>query len=128
MAEEPTYIVYDGECPFCSAYVKMVRLREALGDVELVSARSDHPATKRLADAGISLDQEMALIHEGRVYAGPECMHRLALMSTPSGAFNRINRALFSHPAVARFAYPVLRAGRNMALALLRRSRIAPRD
>ena len=32
-------IVYDGDCPFCSRYVKLVRLREALGSVDLVNAR-----------------------------------------------------------------------------------------
>lgn len=127
MTDGTTYIVYDGECPFCSAYVRMVRLKAALGDVQLVSARSDHPAVRRLAGAGVTLDQEMVLIHEGRIYSGAECMHRIALMSTRSGTFNRINRVLFSRPTVARFAYPVLRACRNATLAVLGRSRIAPK-
>ncbi|MFT5932039.1 MAG: putative DCC family thiol-disulfide oxidoreductase YuxK, partial [Hyphomonas sp.] len=39
-----TFIVYDGDCPFCSEYVKLLRLRDAIGPVSLVNAREDHPA------------------------------------------------------------------------------------
>ena len=31
-------VVYDGECPFCRNYVKLMWLRKAVGDVELVDA------------------------------------------------------------------------------------------
>ncbi|CAN0407117.1 unnamed protein product, partial [Scytosiphon promiscuus] len=33
-------IVYDGECPFCSQYVKMLRIHESVGTVRLIDARS----------------------------------------------------------------------------------------
>jgi hypothetical protein len=33
-------IVYDGACPFCNAYVSLLRLRESM-QVELLSARSN---------------------------------------------------------------------------------------
>ena len=62
---EPIYVVYDGECPFCTAYVKLLRLREAAGKVELVNAReADHPIVLKVRDRGIVLDEEMALMLE----------------------------------------------------------------
>ncbi|MCG8545260.1 MAG: hypothetical protein MJE12_13750 [Alphaproteobacteria bacterium] len=45
----------------------------------------------------------------------------LALMGSPSGTFNRLNRATFRAPILARLLYPVLRAGRNLGLRILRR-------
>ena len=39
----PTTIVYDGDCPFCSRYVALVRLREAVGQVVLANARDGGP-------------------------------------------------------------------------------------
>ena len=37
------WLVYDGDCPFCSAYVRFVRLRDAVGTVHLVDAREGGP-------------------------------------------------------------------------------------
>ena len=31
-----TFIVYDGDCPFCRSYVSLMKLREAVGKVTLV--------------------------------------------------------------------------------------------
>ena len=57
-------------------------------------------------------------------YHGHDCIHMLALLSTPSSAFNRLNAARFRAPRAARLLYPVLRTGRNAALRLLGRSKI----
>jgi len=121
-----TYVVYDGECPFCSSYVKLLRLREAVGPVVLLNAREDHPVVRQVEEHGVVLDQEMALVMGNEIYSGGECINRLALMSTGSGFFNRINAALFSSPTFSKFAYPFLRSGRNLALKVLGRKQIRP--
>lgn len=117
-------IVYDGECPFCSAYVRMLRLREAAGPVRLVDARSDDPAVAEMTAAGFDLDRGMAAKIGGALYYGDECMHALSLLTTPSGLFNRAMRAAFSRPRLARALYPPLVAGRNLTLRLLGRRKI----
>ena len=33
------WLVYDGDCPFCSRYVQLLRIREAVGPLRLVNAR-----------------------------------------------------------------------------------------
>ncbi|MAM61595.1 DCC1-like thiol-disulfide oxidoreductase family protein [Maritimibacter sp. UBA3975] len=118
-------IVYDGECPFCSRYVAMLRLREAAGPVELVNAREDHPAVTRVMAAGFDLDKGMALIDGDTIHYGDDCIHRLALMSTNSTLFNRLNARIFRSPRVAKLLYPVLKTGRNVTLALMGRRKIS---
>lgn len=118
------YIVYDGECPFCSEYVKMVRLREAVGKVNLVNARDNHPAVNFAVAKGVDLNEEMALIINGEIHSGPDCMHRIALMSTGAGPFNALMARVFSSPRTARVLYPFLRTGRNLTLRLMGRRRI----
>jgi predicted DCC family thiol-disulfide oxidoreductase YuxK len=122
--EPAAWIVYDGDCPFCSRYIQMVRLREAVGPVRLVNARDGGPLVEEAWRAGFDLDAGMMLKMGGKLYFGDACVQRLALLSTPVGAFNRINRAILSSPTAARILYPILRSGRNLTLRLLGRRRI----
>lgn len=129
MAEQTppsTWIVYDGQCPFCSRYVQLVRLRETLGQVRLIDARKGGPEVEEVRRAGLDLDEGMVLKWDGRLYHGAECINMLALLSTPSSGFNRVNAALFRSPTASRLLYPVLRAGRNAVLRMLGRSKIEP--
>jgi predicted DCC family thiol-disulfide oxidoreductase YuxK len=119
--DEDLVLVYDGDCPVCSSYVRYVRLKESVGRIEMVNARDGGPWVERVRNAGLDLDQGMVLIYGGRFYHGADCIHMLALLSTPSGLFNRINAAVFSSPRLSGALYPLLRAGRNLLLRLLGR-------
>jgi predicted DCC family thiol-disulfide oxidoreductase YuxK len=123
-----TWIVYDGQCPFCSRYVQLVRLRETLGQVKLVDAREGGPQVEEVRKAGLDLDEGMVLKLDGRLYHGAECIHTLALLSTGSTWFNRINAAMFRSRAASRLLYPVLRTGRNAVLRMLGRSKLNLQD
>ena len=130
MATEPTtdpaaVIVYDGECPFCSRYVALLRLRDSVGPVRLLNAREPDPIVTELRSAGYDLDEGMVLKYGGRTYHGADCIMMLAMLSTPVGPFNRVNAAIFRSPTASRLLYPVLRTGRNAVLRLLGRTRIA---
>jgi predicted DCC family thiol-disulfide oxidoreductase YuxK len=121
--KKEAWIVYDGDCPFCSRYVRWLRLKENL-DVHLVDAR--HPgALKDEATAlGYDLDRGMVLKYDGNFYAGDRAMHMLALMSTPSGLFNRLMIRIFSSSARAKALYPALSAGRRAVVLMLGRGEI----
>jgi predicted DCC family thiol-disulfide oxidoreductase YuxK len=114
-------LVYDGDCPVCSAYVRFVRLRESVGKVELIDARGGGPWVDRARAAGLDLNEGFALFYGERWYYGPDCIQMLALLSSPSGLFNRINAVAFRSPRVASALYPVLRGGRNLLLRILGR-------
>lgn len=122
--QNTTYVVYDGECPFCSRYIRLLRIRQAIGSVELIDARTSHPVVDRITAAGANLDEGMALVQGSQVYLGSECIHRLALMSTDVNWFNRLNAIVFRSSGASRLLYPLLRAGRNLTLALLGRRKI----
>ena len=119
-------LVYDGECPFCTRYVTLMRLRESAGTVQLLNARDPHPFVEELLEAGFDLDDGMVLKSGSNIYHGDRAIHALALMSGRVGWFNRLNFLVFRSPMLSRWLYPLLRAGRNATLRLLGRSRIRP--
>ena len=123
-SRDETIIVYDGACPFCSRYVRLLRLRAAVGDVRLLDARDGGPEVAEIRARGLSLEEGMALVHQGNTYHGADCLHRLALLTTPSGLFNRLTATIFRSPRLSRALYPVLRCGRSAALFLLGRPRL----
>lgn len=118
-------IVYDGDCPFCAAYVRMTRLRAAAGRVALVDARAGGPVVDEARAEGLDLDAGMVVKAGGRLYHGDAAMTLLAGLTTPSGAFNRIAAWAFRSPSRARLIYPPLVAGRNLTLRILRRRKLS---
>ena len=119
-------IVYDGECPFCSRYISMLRLRDAVGPVRLIDARSSDVAVARFQRMGYDLNDGMVVEYAGRIHHGADGLHLLALLSTASGTFNKLNAAVFRSTAASNLLYPALRLGRNLTLRALGRRKIDP--
>lgn len=123
MPEPPALVVYDGECIFCRNFARLLRLRESVGAVELLDARSVDPRVLAYQRQGYDLNQGMLFVWQGQVYHAAAAMQTLAALTTPVSWFNRLAAAVFSHPAAARLLYPVLNCGR-MLLLILRGKRL----
>ena len=117
-------LIYDGDCPLCRRYVAYVRVRRAAGGLKLIDARKGGRDVDAARARGFDLDAGMVLRLGGRYFHGADCVNRLALMSSRSDWFNRLNFLLFQSPRLSSFCYPALRAGRNLLLALLGRSKL----
>lgn len=114
-------IYYDGDCPFCTDYVRFTRLKESVGTPALVNLREAPDERARLEAEGFDLDLGMVADIGGKRYGGADALGALALLTARVGIFNRMTGWLFSSPGIARWGYPVLRAGRNAVLTLLGR-------
>lgn len=114
----PVHILYDGACPFCTAFSRMVRLQENYS-VELVNAREPHPLVQAATQRGLDLDEGMIVVLDNQFHHGESAMTRMALMTAKSGLLRRLTKWTFSNPRRSRFLYPVLRAGRNFSLKIL---------
>jgi predicted DCC family thiol-disulfide oxidoreductase YuxK len=117
-------LIYDKQCPFCDRYARLVRIRASVGEVRLVDAREGGAAMDEVTAAGLDIDRGMVLKMGERLYYGAEAMQVLALLSTRSGDFNRLNYWLFRSKRVSALLYPLLRACRNLVLRLMGRNRI----
>lgn len=118
-SDQDVWLVYDGECPVCKSYCRYVRIREAVGTLHLVDARQPGALMDEITAAGLDIDQGMVLKLAGQLYYGPDAIHMLSLLGTPSGLFNRLNYRLFGTRLGARLLYPLGKAFRNLLLKLL---------
>lgn len=123
-SEDDVWVVYDGECPFCSRYVLLYQLRERGQRVHLIDARSSDPIIDEIRARNLDLNDGMVVRWRGQYHYGAEAMHLLAMLADHRSFFNRINRMLFSRPQIARAVYPVLVRARKFNLRLLGRKQI----
>lgn len=120
MADDRLTIVYDGDCPFCSNFVRLTRLREAAGSVALVNARmSDDPLVQDLQRRGVDLDRDMAVLLDGKLFTGGDAISVLARLSSAQSVFARLANKVLAKPSRAVFLYPLLRLGRRITLTML---------
>ncbi|KKO47291.1 hypothetical protein WG68_01200 [Arsukibacterium ikkense] len=117
-------LIYDGECPLCRNFSQAVRIRQSLGQLQLVNARNRPDIRQMLQQRELDIDKGMVLQLGASWYHGAAALQMLAMISSRSGVFNRLNYWLFKSPGRARLLYPLLRAGRNVLLRLLRITKI----
>lgn len=116
-------LIYDGECPFCRNFVAAQHLQQQFGALTLLNAR-DLPEQNplllmELQQHQLILNQTMLLRIDGQWLTGADVLQLLASFNEPSWR-NRLWLYWFQSKRRARFSYPLLRAGRNLLLKLLR--------
>jgi predicted DCC family thiol-disulfide oxidoreductase YuxK len=112
-------LLYDGECPVCNRYVAMIRVREQFGELVLLNARETSSERTYVENLGLDLNEGFALFVDEELYYGDRAIQALAMMSSNSGLFNRMNYFVFRHATLSRLLYPILAAGRRLLLRLL---------
>ena len=126
---EEVALIYDGECPVCTAYSCSVDVDEAKASgIRRINARSNDDLVKQAKDAGVDLDDGMVVLHDGKMYHGADALNIMARFAPDRGLGNRLNKLLFSNATVSRLSYPFLRAGRNTLLKILGRKKIRDID
>lgn len=123
--QTPVYLVYDGDCPFCSAVAHMARIRKAVGQLHILNAReTTDPVMDDIRDRGFDLNQGIVVKLQDRFYHGEDALHLLAMIGSKSGLLNRLNVALFRNRRTVRILYPFMKSIRGLSLRLLGRQPI----
>ena len=81
-AISPIVLVYDGECPICSAYCKALAIRQLESRFEIVNARQYHPVLENIKERGLDLEEGFVLKIENDYFHGADAINRLALITT----------------------------------------------
>ena len=124
MSDQTLALVYDRECPVCSAYTKFLTLKKLNENFELINARSDHPLVQYLIAQKYDLDEGMVFVVGQNIHHGAAAINVLSQLTSRGSVLNRLNYWLFRSRLLSNVLYPVLKLGRNTLLMLLGRKSI----
>ena len=93
---EELALIYDRECPVCTAYSCSVGVDEShAAGVRRINARdAEHELVRQAKEAGLDLDDGMVVVHQGKLYHGADALNIMARMAPDRGFGNRLNKAL----------------------------------
>ncbi len=111
---ERTRILYDGECPFCASYVSFARLRDRLGEIDLIDARDVPDMVADYSARGYAIDDGMIVDTGETVYFGGDAVWAINALVSRNPFLNIMSGRRF-----LKWVYPVLRFGRNSVIRLL---------
>ncbi|VVC76606.1 hypothetical protein AQUSIP_19290 [Aquicella siphonis] len=112
-AQQSVLLIYDGDCPLCDSFAKMIKIRESVGHFEMINARQPHPVLDEINAKKLDLDQGVVVKYNNHFYHGPDAMHILGLMSSDHDWFNCFNALLFRSKIISRLFYPLFKYVRN---------------
>ena len=122
---DTNFLLYDGDCPACSAYVAVARLRQLYPDLRIISARSEPALVAGLRQDGFEINEGMVLCLDGRIYFAADAVHMIATLGRASpSSWRRAALGFVGTAPWARPLYPWLNRGRLLLLMLLGRRRI----
>lgn len=73
-------IFYDGDCYFCKNYVEFAKLQARVGDVALISLRSDHEDVADVFARGFRVNRGFVIEHNGEWFEGDKAFSYLNLL------------------------------------------------
>jgi hypothetical protein len=112
------YAMLLAACPFCRSYVSLMRLRQAVGKVNLVDARGDGSAAVDMLNAkGYDLNEGMAVIFGG--YYGSDAVVFISSMTHPVPLLSKLLAGLLRNKTRAMIIYPIMKLGRSLTLRIL---------
>ena len=116
-SSQDDFLLYDGECPFCSFYARRSEFRTPDGrPLTLIDANRAPELLAGLRGQGCEVDEGMVLVSGGRRYQGAEAMTALEAMTSGAGWCGGLSKWFASSPARVRAFYPWFQRLRRAAL------------
>ncbi len=116
-------IYYDGDCPFCTQFVLLSKLKKEY-EVSINNLRNNPDKVKEFKEKLYDVNEGMVVIFDNEVYFGHEAVHLMTKLSDKNYFLSKIYNIFFSNLAFTKFLYPIMRFFRNITLRILGRKKI----
>lgn len=111
-------VFYDGDCYFCKNYAEFAKLRSKVGDVELISLRSDHADVQNIRARGYRVNRGFVVEHDGTWLEGDKAFSYLNLLMRGNGLAQKFLIQIAKKPRLSAVFYRFLVFGRYLLLVL----------
>ena len=119
--ENAACVVFDGQCPFCRAFVASLesKVENNHSALNKIDARRAPELVGQLADKGIDINTGIVVIKGNAVSQDAEALTLLARQYGTSGGLVGLHHRLLCYRLLSLAIYPILRALRNAYLRLV---------
>lgn len=118
--KQKVFLVYDHDCPVCRGYCTRLSPRDDSVEIALVNARAPGAVMDDITDAGLDIDECIALKIGDDIFYGSDAAWRLTAYTRRSGLTGFIDRVCFFSRRAAAVMYPACKSVRNLLLRALR--------
>ena len=113
-------VIFDGQCPFCRAYVASLNGKNEINKTGLskVDARCAPEVVAQLANKGVDINTGIVFIKGGAAFQDAAALTLLAKQHAASGWLVSLHHRFLRYSFLSLAIYPILRALRNVYLRL----------
>lgn len=113
------YLLYDGECPFCTTLSEYYKVKKALPGLELISLRDAEALKKLNLPADLNFNEGMILVQEdGSILQGEAAFRVINAKTDISSLKDFFLVGVNSKKWASRWIYPVMFQLRKLVLKL----------
>ena len=114
---DKNYLLYDGECPFCTSFSRFYEIKKALPNLEIISMRDAERLRSLVLPQDLNFNYGMVLVlSDGRVLQGEPAFNLINGAVKKTSLRDHIVVGMNSIKSITRIVYPMLFRLRLMAL------------
>ena len=114
-----TIFIYDGECPFCNHFAKLIELKSNLPSLQILNGRDNLDKLTQLYKEGYDLNKGAILINNGKILHGSDAVNWICNeIKEPNDSLLGFLRMIFTSNKRTKLLFPLLLWGRRVSLTL----------
>ena len=116
---DKTLFIYDGECPFCNHFAKLIELKGKLPSLQIEDGRDNLKHLTQLYKKGYDLNKGAILIHNGNIMHGADAINWICSeIKDPNDSLLETLRIIFTSNKRSKLLFPFLLWGRRISLTV----------
>ena len=119
---DKTLFIYDGECPFCNHFAKLLEFKSSIPSLQIINGRENLEQLTELYKKGYDLNKGAILIRNGKIKHGADAISLICSeLNEPNDSLLEILRIIFISNKRSKLLFPFLLWGRRILLTLKRK-------
>ena len=111
-------IYYDGECPYCKSYTKIIDIRKKYS-FELKDARLHPLEISNLNDQGYKIENGILMVFKGEIFQGAKALKMIDHLIYKKTTISKLYGLIIGLPFFANIIYPIVKTIRIITLKIM---------